>query len=133
MRDDILEEVLPPARYIDISRPARQLTVRGLPEQRRMSKGQISQHSEFALQRERQNCLGRVAVGYRIVHLDEIERIVAHYVDDLCVLADAGGGCAEVANLAGLLPLLHQGHQPRHAVEIVDLQEIDAWRLQPLE
>src|SRR5882762_7671241 len=76
MRDHILEEVLRPGRCVDISRPARQLTVRGLPEQRRTSKGQISQHSEFALQRQRKNRLGRLAVGYRIVHLDEIERVV---------------------------------------------------------
>src|SRR5882762_5853597 len=87
MRDHILEEVLRPGRCVDISRPARQLTVRGLPEQRRTSKGQISQHSEFALQRQRKNRLGRLAVGYRIVHLDEIERVVAHDVDDLCVLS----------------------------------------------
>src|SRR5882762_894034 len=133
MRDNVLQEVLSPGRHIDVSRPARQLTLSGLPEQRRTPKRQISQHSDFALQDEWKDCLGRVAVGDRIVHLDEIERVIAHDVHDLCVLAHAGRGYADVTNLSSLLPLLHQGNQRRHAIEIVDLQELDARGLQPLE
>src|ERR1700730_6711054 len=133
MRDDILEQLLSPGRYIDISRPVRQCTVSDLPEQRRMPKRQVSQHRYFALQHERKYCLGRVAVGYRIVHLDEVERVLAHHVQDLPVLADVGSGYAEEANLPGFLPLLHQGNQRRYTIQIVNLKQIDAWCLQTLE
>src|SRR4029077_7511776 len=38
-----------------------------------------------------------------------------------------------VADLSGLLPLLHGWNQLRDSLEIVNLQQIDARRLQPLE
>src|ERR1700730_9511495 len=133
MRDDVLEEVLSPGCYIDISRPDRQCTGSDLPEQRRMPKRQVGQHRDFALQHQRKDRLGRVAVGYRIVHLDEVERVLAHHVQDLPVLADVGSGYADVANLPGFLPLLHQGNQRRYAIEIVNLKQVDAWCLQALE
>src|SRR3979490_1151609 len=114
MRDNVLQEVLSPGRHIDVSHPARKLPLSGLPEQRRTPKRQIRPHSDFALQDEWKDCLACVAVGYGIVHLDEIERVVAHDVHDLRVLADAGRGYADVTNLSSFLPLLHQGNNTAH-------------------
>ena len=98
-----------------------------------MSEGQVGQHPDPALLGERQDRFGRVAIGNRIVDLDEIERVVVHDLQHLCVLADPGGGRADVTDAPRLLPLLHRGDQFRHAVQIVHLQQIYAPRPQPLE
>src|SRR5437667_5479124 len=86
----------------------------------------------------RSSANGRIAsaasrLANRIVDLDEIERVVVHDLQHLCVLADPGGGRADVTDAPRLLPLLHRGDQLRHAVQIVHLQQIYAPRPQPLE
>src|SRR5579862_2085865 len=133
VRDHVLEEELRPTRDIDIPGPGGQGTLARLAEKRRMTERKIHQHRELALERERQDRPGSVAVVDRVVHLNEVERVAAHLLRHLGVLRHARRGDADVADLARLLPPLQGSDYLGGTVQIVYLQQIDFCSLQQLE
>ncbi len=86
------------------------------------TEGHIDQHAHALLLCQRQHLVGCAAIADGIVHLQEVELVLRHRVDQAIVLAILRGGDAHVADLAGRLVLPEMRVKVVDAIQVVDLQ-----------
>src|SRR5690606_17519686 len=97
------------------------------------SKGQGGQHGDATLKRQRQDQLFCRTIVDGVVDLDEVELVAAHETGQFLVIILGGGGDAEVADAAFLFPFAQHRQHVGSTCQVVDLQQIEAVRLQSLQ
>ncbi len=136
MRDDVLQEELCPAGDIELlGRPRRHRRVRNARKHRAppATEGHVDEYTHAFFLRQRQHLVARAAVADGIVHLQEVELVLCHRIDQAVVLVVRRRGNAHVADLAGSLVITEMRIQIVHAIQVVDLQQVDPAHLQAAE
>ena len=125
MGDDVLEEYLPPTAAVDIGSPVRQVLAAHGGKQLTPSEGPVDQHGHTPVDGQRQDPLGGGPVSQRVIDLDEIQRVGAHEMLDLFVLAHPVRGDANMGDPALGFPLEQGIELDVGATKVMHLHQVD--------
>ncbi|MNF89742.1 hypothetical protein D3C84_722780 [compost metagenome] len=128
--EDELEQQLRPGGGVDLDRPVRQRLALDPGEQLAALERPVDQGGDAAVGTVGQQALLGVALGHRIVELDEIHRLLGQHREQVVVGRFAVMGDADVAHPALLLQLAQQSQLGAGVLQVVHLQQIELVALQ---